>query len=303
MPRSRSARRSRCFSNFPVFKSKAHAGTGPGLAALPCRSAAPRPASFNPTFAGLRRDLAAAAAQAQSRKRLFVGGKFLTGRNGFARATSRGFIQALGFQAWRRPLETAELDRLMAVATEASTELGSADEGARWATVALFTSPNFLYRAELGAPIAGGSLRFTGYDYVTWFFGNGTLPGRWKPTRTGSGAAWDLSPQLQPLAALRSHLTVISGLENKSVIPGVEHPSGSAGATTGAPISGNAVRAASIDQVVADAISAGAAYRSIEVGVTPATPNGPQARERPKEPRSCSRCPPRTSTIGTSRRI
>jgi hypothetical protein len=112
--------------------------------------------------------------------------------------------------------------------------------------------------------------------YVTWFFGNGTLPGRWKPTRTGSGQAWELSPQLAPLADLKSYLTVISGLENKAVITGVEHPSGSAAATTGAAISGNAVRAASIDQVVADAISAGAPYRSLEVGVTPATPNGPQ---------------------------
>ncbi|WP_437751449.1 DUF1552 domain-containing protein [Sorangium sp. So ce1389] len=112
--------------------------------------------------------------------------------------------------------------------------------------------------------------------YVTWFFGNGTLPGRWKPARTGSGSAWELSPQLQPLADHKSHLTVISGLENKLVVSGVEHPSGSAGATTAAPISGNAVRAASIDQVVADAISAGTPYRSLEVGVTPATPNGPQ---------------------------
>ncbi|XXX75202.1 DUF1552 domain-containing protein [Sorangium sp. So ce134] len=112
--------------------------------------------------------------------------------------------------------------------------------------------------------------------YVTWFFGNGTLPGRWKPARTGSGAAWELSPQLQPLADLKSYLTVISGLENKLVTPGVEHPTGSAGATTGAPLSGNAVRAASIDQVVADAISTGTPYRSLEVGVTPATPNGPQ---------------------------
>jgi hypothetical protein len=34
------------------------------------------------------------------------------------------------------------------------------------------------------------------------------------------------------------------------------------------------VRAASIDQLVADAISAGAPFRSLEVGVTPATPNG-----------------------------
>jgi hypothetical protein len=41
-----------------------------GLAtAMPGRE----PARSNPTFAGLRRDLAAAAAQAQSRKRLFVG--------------------------------------------------------------------------------------------------------------------------------------------------------------------------------------------------------------------------------------
>ncbi|AUX45163.1 hypothetical protein SOCE26_066440 [Sorangium cellulosum] len=112
--------------------------------------------------------------------------------------------------------------------------------------------------------------------YVTWFFGNGTLPGRWKPARTGSGSAWELSPQLQPLAALKSHLTVITGLENKLVVPGFEHPTGSAGATTGAPLDGNAVRAASIDQVVADAISAGTPYRSLEVGLTPATPGGPQ---------------------------
>lgn len=112
--------------------------------------------------------------------------------------------------------------------------------------------------------------------YVTWFFGNGTLPGRWKPALTGAGSAWELSPQLQPLADLKSHLTVISGLENKIVVGGVEHPTGSAGATTGAPLNGDAVRAASIDQIVANAISTGAPYRSLELGVTPATPGGNQ---------------------------
>jgi hypothetical protein len=112
--------------------------------------------------------------------------------------------------------------------------------------------------------------------YVTWFFGNGSLPGRWKPAATGTGTAWTLSSQLQPLAEVKSHLTVISGLEGKLVVSGVEHPTGSAAATTGAPLSGNQVRAKSIDQLVADVISAGAPYRSIEVGVTPATPNGPQ---------------------------
>jgi hypothetical protein len=112
--------------------------------------------------------------------------------------------------------------------------------------------------------------------YVTWFFGNGTLPGRWKPALTGAGSAWTLSPQLQPLVGVKSDLTVISGLENEVVVGGLEHPTGSAGATTGAPLAGDAVRAASIDQIVADAISAGALYRSLELGVTPATPGGPQ---------------------------
>jgi hypothetical protein len=110
--------------------------------------------------------------------------------------------------------------------------------------------------------------------YVTWFFGNGSLPGRWKPAQTGAGSAWELSPQLAPLSEVKSHITVISGLEGKLVAPNNEHPSGSAAATTAAPLNGNAVRAPSIDQIVADVIASGAAYRSLEVGVTPATPNG-----------------------------
>jgi len=112
--------------------------------------------------------------------------------------------------------------------------------------------------------------------FVNWFFGNGTLPGLWKPGATGAGSAWQLSHQLEPLAAVKSHLTVISGLEGKLVVSGVEHPSGSAAASTGAPLSGNSVRAASIDQLVADAIAGDSLFRSIELGVTPATPNGPQ---------------------------
>lgn len=110
--------------------------------------------------------------------------------------------------------------------------------------------------------------------YVTWFFGNGTLPGLWKPAATGSGSEWSLSSQLQALADFKSDLTVISGLENRLVVSLNEHPTGSAGATTAAPLNGDAVRAKSIDQVVADAISDGAPFRSLELGVTPATPNG-----------------------------
>jgi hypothetical protein len=112
--------------------------------------------------------------------------------------------------------------------------------------------------------------------FVLWFFGNGSLPGVWKPAMTGTGSNWALSPQLAGLSAVKPYLTVVSGLTNKLVVGGAEHPTGSAGATTGAPLNGNAVTAPSIDQVVAKLISKGAAFNSIEVGVTPATPNGPQ---------------------------
>lgn len=112
--------------------------------------------------------------------------------------------------------------------------------------------------------------------YVTWFFGNGTLPGLWRPASTGAGSGWELSHQLTPLAAHKSYLTVISGLEGKLVVSGVEHPTGSSAATVGSPLNGNAVRDKSIDQVVADMTAEGAPFRSLEVGVTPATPSGPQ---------------------------
>lgn len=76
----------------------------------------------------------------------------------------RGFLQALGRRAWRRPLDSTELDRLTKIASDSASALSSAMEGAHWATVALFTSPNFLYRPELGARATGGGLRFTGYE-------------------------------------------------------------------------------------------------------------------------------------------
>ncbi|HYO98491.1 MAG TPA: DUF1552 domain-containing protein [Polyangiaceae bacterium] len=109
--------------------------------------------------------------------------------------------------------------------------------------------------------------------YVTWFFGNGVLPTRWKPAKTGSGAAWELSEQLRPLAAFKSHLTVISGLAQKITV-GSTHPAGSASATTGAPLKSNSASAKSIDQIVADIIGKDTPFKSLEIGVTPATPNG-----------------------------
>jgi hypothetical protein len=109
--------------------------------------------------------------------------------------------------------------------------------------------------------------------YCTWFFGNGVLPKRWVPISTGPD--WALSDQLVPLANVKPWLTVVSGL--KRFIGGQPHPGGSAAATTGAPLTGTSAGGVSIDQVVADVIGKSTAFRSLEIGVTPATPNGPEA--------------------------
>jgi hypothetical protein len=81
-------------------------------------------------------------------------------------ACVRQVIQSKGRLAWRRELQPVEIDRLVDVAEGAVAELGDPIEGARWATIALFTSPNFLYRAELGES-TGTSVRYTGYEMAS----------------------------------------------------------------------------------------------------------------------------------------
>ncbi len=79
-----------------------------------------------------------------------------------------GFVESFGRRAWRRPLEPVELERVLGVVETATTELESPIEGARWATIALLTSPNFLYRPELGdSPAADGSMQLTGYEMAS----------------------------------------------------------------------------------------------------------------------------------------
>src|SRR5690606_8620122 len=57
--------------------------------------------------------------------------------------------------------------RFLAVATVATTELEDVWEGARWATVAIFTSPHFLYRPELGTETTEGTLELSGYEVAS----------------------------------------------------------------------------------------------------------------------------------------
>ncbi len=108
--------------------------------------------------------------------------------------------------------------------------------------------------------------------YATWFFGNGILPPLWNPQATGTD--WQLSEQLAPLVKVKEYLTVVSGLVMK--FPGDDfHPNGSAASTTGGGnVDGSAVLP-SIDQLVAEVIGKNSRFRTLELGVSNATPNGP----------------------------
>lgn len=64
-------------------------------------------------------------------------------------------LGSLGRRLWRRPLESAELDGLVAVFRTARAA-GSRDDALALAVQALAGAPSFLYRRELGAPDGAG---------------------------------------------------------------------------------------------------------------------------------------------------
>jgi hypothetical protein len=122
-----------------------------------------------------------------SKRAQFIG---CTPGNAAADACTRTFIETMGRRAWRRPLAPEEITDLAAVASTAATELGSGVEGVRWATVAMFIAPSFLYRPELGTADAAGKLRFNGYEvagrlaFLVW----NSLPDKQLLDEAASGA-------------------------------------------------------------------------------------------------------------------
>lgn len=94
--------------------------------------------------------------------------------------------------------------------------------------------------------------------YIDVYFPNGTAP-FWVPT--GGGATWQLSGILQPLAPMKSKMTVIKNIGNYSPFGGHIEPShghNCAAAFTGTKASGkdNANSGISVDQVIANTMAA-----------------------------------------------
>lgn len=109
--------------------------------------------------------------------------------------------------------------------------------------------------------------------FGTFFFGNGVIPDQWVPAM--EGAQWMPSPLMQPLAAVRQHLTVVSGTRVNSLNT-VPHGSGPAGFFSGDSLagsefnSGSAFRHATFDQLIANTIGGDTRFRSLETAVQPA---------------------------------
>jgi hypothetical protein len=104
--------------------------------------------------------------------------------------------------------------------------------------------------------------------FGTWFFGNGIIPERWVPARTGMGASWTLSEQLAPLAAVKPWLNVLTGFTIK-VPNNAPHASMPCAALTGAQTGGGGVQLPSIDQLVAKTAGAGTVFPTgLHVGIS-----------------------------------
>ena len=104
--------------------------------------------------------------------------------------------------------------------------------------------------------------------FGTWFWGCGIHPEQWNPAKTG--ADYPLSRQLQPIAAVKDKITVLSGfnaiLDGK---PNAVHASGLWGLRSGTVPGGTGGMAGvdlpSVDVLIGDVIGNGTRFRSLEV--------------------------------------
>jgi hypothetical protein len=114
--------------------------------------------------------------------------------------------------------------------------------------------------AEDGAPVES--------RFVVWFNGNGIPEKYWIPVETG--ADYDLTPCLAPLAPFRSDIQVITGLDNPAARlpgPGNDHHRSMSALMTGTSFTGRGAGAPSIDQAIAARVGGETRFRSLQIGV------------------------------------
>ena len=79
------------------------------------------------------------------------------------------FFARFAKAAWRRPVTSDEVDRLVALSDLIADELDDVDAGIEHGAAAVLQSPNFLFRIEMGVPVADapGVLRYTSWEMAS----------------------------------------------------------------------------------------------------------------------------------------
>ncbi len=104
--------------------------------------------------------------------------------------------------------------------------------------------------------------------FVFWFNGNGIPEKFWIPRETG--ADYTMTPCLTPLAPIRRHVHVVTGLVNEAARqpgPGNGHTNSMSGIVSGVRYTGRGAGGASIDQAIAAKIGHQSRFRSLQIGV------------------------------------
>src|SRR5579863_8207987 len=132
--------------------------------------------------------------------------------------------------------------------------------------VSMFNSAGTAYAADLGvagvkkeAPIES--------RFVLWFNGNGIPERYWIPSEAGRD--YEMTPCLSPLAAFRSDIHVLSGLDNAaSKGAGNGHTNSMSGLMTCTTFTGRGPHGPSIDQMIAANLGGDSRFRSLQIGVS-----------------------------------
>jgi uncharacterized protein DUF1552 len=105
--------------------------------------------------------------------------------------------------------------------------------------------------------------------FVFWFNGNGIPEKYWIPIETGAG--FEFTPCLNPLAAFRNDIHVITGLDSPAARlpgPGNSHYPSMSGLVSGMTYTGRGAGGPSIDQVIARKAGDNFRFRSLQIGVS-----------------------------------
>ena len=129
--------------------------------------------------------------------------------------------------------------------------------------MAMFDFNGTAYAADTAA--AGLGTKAIDKRFLLWWNGNGIPERYWIPRETG--ADYELTPCLEPIANVRNYVHVLSGVDNVAARldgQGNGHFSALCGSMTGTAYTGRGAAGPSIDQILAAKIGTKTRFRSLQ---------------------------------------